>query len=97
MVCKEKSFKKTLPHTVSLKSFERFHDVQLFVIKGKINGYKATILVDDGCTHNFVSKEFSKGENLKTQDAPYLYEVEWASGNGMQVWEEFGTKLTITI
>eukprot|EP01018_Ginkgo_biloba_P012737 Gb_04590 [translate_table: standard] len=41
------------------------------MIKRKINGYDATILVDNGCTHNFVLEEFAKKEGLKTREAPY--------------------------
>eukprot|EP01018_Ginkgo_biloba_P030966 Gb_34554 [translate_table: standard] len=67
------------------------------MIKGKINGHDATILVDNGCTHNFVSEEFAKKEGLKTQEAPYSYEVELADGHGTQAWEEFAAKVPIDI
>ena len=84
MVCKERRSQKTLPQKVSLRPFETFHDIELFVIKGKINNLDALILVDNGCTHNFVSDEFAKKANLRTQDAPYAYEIELADGKEAQ-------------
>lgn len=97
VVCKEKNSNKPLYNKVILRNFETFHDVELFVIKGKINGHDATILVDNGCTHNFVSKDFAKKASLKTQEAPYSYEVELANGHGTQAWKEFPAKVPITI
>jgi len=75
MVCKEKSLKKTLPHWVSLDSFERFHVVDLFMTNGKMNEHETTNLVDNGCTRNFIVEEYAKKVNLRTQEAPYSYEV----------------------
>ena len=60
VVCKERKTNKPLYNKVSLRNFETFHDVELFMIKGKINEHDATILIDNGCTHNFVSEEFAK-------------------------------------
>jgi len=45
----ENNSNKPLYNKVSLRNFETFHDVELFVIKGKINRHDATILVDNGC------------------------------------------------
>ena len=97
VVCRERKTNKPLYNKVSLRNFETFHDVELFMIKGKINDHEATILIDNGCTHNFVSKEFAKRAGLKTQEAPYSYEVELADGHGTQAWEEFAAKVPISI
>lgn len=80
MVCKEKNSNKPLSQKVSLRNFETFHDVELFVIKGIINGHEVIILVDNGFSHNFVSEEFAKKAELKTQESLYSYDVELTVG-----------------
>ena len=53
--------------------------------------------MDNGCTHNFVSHEFAKKANLRTQDAPYAYEIELADGKEAQSWGEFAAKVPVFI
>ena len=44
------------------------HD--LLLVQGKINGRRATMLIDSGSTHDFISEDFIKRHSLATTSGP---------------------------
>ena len=42
-----------------------------------------------------MSEEFARKTNLRTQEAPYAYEIELADGKEAQSWGEFAAKVPI--
>ena len=55
------------------------HD--LLCVTGKVNGRKATMLIDSGSTHDFLSSEFVRRHNLKTDTATKELKVTLADGS----------------
>ena len=55
------------------------HD--LLVVQGKINGRRATMLVDSGSTHDFISEDFVKRHNLVTTSVPDDMRMTLADGS----------------
>ena len=47
---------------IALDSHARDHD--LHVVNGKVNGHQATMLIDCGSTHDFVSERFARKQYL---------------------------------
>jgi len=66
MVYKEKISNKHLSQKFFLRIFLKICDIELFMLKGRINGHEEIILVDNRYTYNFVSKYFSKRDEVKT-------------------------------
>ncbi|XP_065198366.1 uncharacterized protein LOC135829912 [Sycon ciliatum] len=55
------------------------HD--LLCVTGKVNGRKATMLIDPGSPHDFLSSEFVRRHNLKTDTATKELKVTLADGS----------------
>ena len=55
------------------------HD--LLLVQGKINGRRATMLLDSGSTHDFISEEFVKRHSLATTSEPDDIHITLADGS----------------
>ena len=53
---------------------------ELLLVHGKINGRRATMLIDSGSTHDFISQDFVRRHNLATVSSENTLNVTLADG-----------------
>ena len=64
---------------IALDSHARDHD--LLVVNGKVNGHRATMLIDCGSTHDLISERFARKQKMKTKIVEEVLKVALADGS----------------
>ena len=64
---------------IALDSHAWGHD--LLVVNGKVNGHRATMLIDCGSTHDFISERFARKQKMKTKIVEEVLKVALADGS----------------